>query len=365
MSKAKELHDVGQSVWLDFIRRELLESGELARLVDGGLRGETSNPTIFQKAIGDSNEYDDDIAAILQEDPAADATTVLERLMVADIQAATDILRGVYDSSDGGDGFVSLEVSPLLAADTEGTIAEARRLWKLVDRPNLMIKVPATPEGIPAITTLLADGVNVNVTLMFSLDHYEAVAEAYIKGLEQAADPTGLASVASFFVSRVDTKVDKALAEIDHPAARALEGKIAVANSKATYQRYLQIFEGDRFAELAARGAKPQRVLWASTSTKNPNYRDVLYVEELIGRNTVNTLPPATLEAFDDHGEIKADAIESDVADAYVQLAALGGLGVDLDVLTEELQVEGVDAFAKSFEDLLAVVADKVASIRG
>ena len=277
---------------------------------------------------------------------------MFETLAIEDIQMAADALRPVFDESNGADGFVSLEVSPKLAADTAGTIAEAKRLWSTVDRPNLMVKVPATPEGIPAFESLIADGVNVNVTLMFSLDHYEAVAQAYVRGLEDCKTPERMASVASFFVSRVDSIVDEALDEIGSPDALALKGKIAVANAKLTYRRFQEIFEGDTFKKLAGAGARVQRPLWASTSTKNPDYKDVLYVDELIGPHTVNTLPPKTLEAFRDHGMV-ATTLTVGVEEAEVHLTALKGLGVDLDALTEKLQVDGVASFAKSFEYLL------------
>ncbi len=254
-------------------------------------------------------------------------------------------------------------MAPNLAYDTDGTIANARRLWGLVDRPNLMIKVPATAEGIPAVEQLLADGLNINITLMFSLDHYESVAQAYVRGLRAAADPAGIASVASFFVSRVDSKVDAALEKVGSEEAMALRGRIAVANSKLTYRRYREIFEGDEFADLAARGAKPQRVLWASTSTKNPAYSDTLYVDELVGPNTVNTMPPATIDAFRDHGQVDPGALLQDVDAAAAQIAALDELGIDFDEITETLQTEGVRAFADAADELLAALAEKIGSL--
>ena len=360
MTKLEELHAAGQSVWLDFISRGMLEAGELDDLVERGLRGLTSNPSIFQKAIGQSDDYDDDLASLLNDAPADDINGIYERLVIGDIQAAADALRSVYDSSNGTDGFVSLEVSPLLASDTQATIDEARKLWKLVDRPNLMIKVPATPEGIPAIESLIADGINVNVTLMFSMDHYEAVATAYLRGISQTADPSKVASVASFFVSRVDGKVDAALESVGTDEALELRGKIAVDNSKAVYKRYQELFEGEAFADLANRGARPQRVLWASTSTKNPDYSDVLYVDELVGPNTVNTLPPATLEAFEDHGTVDASAITNDLDASLSRLERLGAVGVDLDAITDELQTEGVESFSQAFEDLMSTLENKV-----
>lgn len=354
MTKLRHLHEAGQSVWLDFIRRDMLDNGELAGLVAEGTRGLTSNPTIFEKAIAGSNLYDDQISAT-----DGDAAAVFEALAVQDIRAAADLLRNVYDESDRGDGFVSLEVAPDLAYDSEGTIADAKRLWGVVDRPNLMIKVPATPDGIPAIEELIAAGINVNATLMFSLADYEAVAGAYIRGVERAERPERVASVASFFVSRVDTKTDAALDKVGTDEALAIRGKTAVANAKMTYLRYQDIFLGSTFAAARERGARPQRVLWASTSTKNPEYSDLLYVDDLVGPNTVNTMPPATLEAFKDHGTVDGAALESGVEEAAAQLRELEGLGIDFSAITSVLQTEGVDAFAASHDDLLEAIAAK------
>ena len=365
MNPLQELRQQGQSVWVDVISRDLLASGELKRLVEeDGVTGVTSNPTIFHKAISGSSEYDAPLRKMLEENARADVAALYEGLAIEDIQMATDVLRPVYDETGGADGFVSLEVSPLLAHDTEATLPEVRRLWGLVDRPNLMVKVPATKEGIPAIETLIGEGHNINITLMFSLDHYEAVASAYIRGLERAADPARVASVASFFVSRVDTKVDKALEKIGRPEALALRGKIAVANSKLAYRRFKEIFHGDAFAGLRERGARVQRPLWASTGTKNPEYSDVLYVETLIGRETVNTIPPATMDALRDHGKVRP-TVEEGVEEAAADVARLAELGVDLDRITEELQEEGVKAFADSYEALLAAVEEKRAAVTG
>ncbi len=359
MNPLSQLHQLGQSVWLDYIDRELLSSGKLKRLIEeDGIRGVTSNPTIFDKAISSSDTYDAQIRELAASDPGTSVQDLYEKLAISDIQQATDILRPGYDESEGGDGYVSLEASPRLANDTDGTLAEVRRLWKLVDRPNLMIKVPATKEGIPAIETLLAEGYNINITLMFSMDHYEAVANAYLQGICRAPAALRPASVASFFVSRVDTKADKALEEIGTPEALALRGKIAVANSKLVYRRFRQIFDGDDFADLRARGARVQRVLWGSTSTKNPDYSDVLYVEPLIGPDTVNTMPPATIDAFRDHGKARV-TVEDDLAEEEARAAQLKELGVDLDRITEELQEEGVKAFADSFEHLLQTIEEK------
>ncbi len=366
MSTIRDLSGAGQSVWLDFIRRDMLGSdGELADLVTDGLGGVTSNPSIFQKAISSSAAYDGQIQSFLRSRPDASVAEVFEELAIRDIKGAADVLRPVYDATGGADGFVSLEVSPHLAYDAEGTISEAHRLWERVGRPNLMIKVPATAEGIPAVERLLGDGLNINITLMFSLDHYETVAHTFLRGLGAAADPGSIASVASFFVSRVDTMVDAALEKVGTEAALALRGRIAVANAKLTYRRYQEIFEGDEFAELAARGARPQRVLWASTSTKNPAYSDTLYVDELVGPNTVNTMPPQTIEAFRDHGVVDPAALTTDVDAAEAQIRALGDLGIDLDDITETLQTEGVQAFADSADELLEALEAKMGELRG
>ncbi|MDJ0665433.1 MAG: transaldolase [Acidimicrobiia bacterium] len=363
MGKLHDLHAAGQSVWLDFIRRDILESGELGVMVADGIRGLTSNPAIFKNAIASSNAYDGAIASSVSNDPDASALDVFEHLAVSDIQDAADALRSVYDSSNGGDGYVSLEVSPHLAHDTEGTIDEAHRLWGRVGRPNLMIKVPATTEGIPAIEELIAAGINVNATLMFSLQDYEEVAQAYVRGIRRAADPSHIASVASFFVSRVDTSTDAALEKDGSEAALAQRGKAAVANAKLAYARYREIFEGEAFADQVERGARAQRVLWASTGTKNPAYSDVLYVEPLIGPNTVNTMPPATIEAYADHGDVKNAALTKDVDVAREDIAVLSQFGIDFDEITRELKVAGVKAFADSFDDLLATVNEKISRL--
>jgi transaldolase len=355
-----ELQHYGQSIWLDYIRRSLITSGGLKRLVDeDGLRGVTSNPTIFDKAIAGSTDYDDSLRSLLHSDLGATPTALFDAIEIEDIQAATDVLRPVYDQTNGGDGFVSIEVSPKIARETQQTIEEARRLWKAVNRPNLLVKVPATPEGIPAISTLIAEGINVNITLMFSMEHYEAVANAYIGGLERATNPQRIASVASFFVSRVDTMVDNKLEEIGTPEALALRGKIAIANSKMVYQRFRQLFSGERWDKLAKRGARVQRPLWASTGTKNPAYSDVLYVESLIGRDTVNTLPPATMDAFRDHGGVRGETVTQGLDEARDQLARLAKLGIDLEKVGDKLQDEGVDLFADSIDKLLESLEQK------
>ena len=360
MNPLRELEKRGQSIWLDYIRRSLMTSGELGRLIqEAGLRGVTSNPTIFEKAISGSKDYDDALRVRLGEDPHAAAAVLFEMLAIEDIQKAADAFRPVYESSQGADGFVSLEVSPRLAHDTEGTLAEARRLWTALDRPNVMIKVPATPEGILAIAALIGEGINVNVTLMFSLAHYEAVAQAYLRGLERVSKPRGVASVASFFVSRVDTAVDRKLEEIGTPEALALRGQAAVANAKMVYRRFREIFNGESFTALRERGALVQRPLWASTGTKNPAYSDVLYVEELIGADTVNTVPPATLDAFGDHGRVRGSTVEEGQAGAEETLSRLAKIGIDLDGITENLQADGVSSFAASFEQLLGALEEK------
>jgi transaldolase/glucose-6-phosphate isomerase len=360
MNPLKELGGQGQSIWLDYIRRNLIRSGELKRLVEeDGIRGVTSNPTIFEKAIAGSTDYDDALQAMLASDGDAEVEKLYEPLAIDDIQMAADVLRSVYDATNGDDGYVSLEVSPHLAHDTAGTIAAAKRLSAAVNRPNLMVKVPATPAGIPAIEQLIADGLNINVTLMFSMDHYEAVARAYVKGLERCANPAKVASVASFFVSRVDTVVDKELEKIGTDEAKALCGKIAIANSKIVYRRFMEIFHGEGFAGLRQRGARVQRPLWASTGTKNSAYSDVLYVENLIGPETVNTLPPDTINAFRDHGKIPGALVKQGFDEADAQLAALAKFGIELKAITEKLQVDGVAAFAASFDQLLGALEKK------
>lgn len=367
MNPLKALQDYGQSVWLDYISRHLLVSGELQRLIDeDGLRGVTSNPAIFEKAITDSTDYRDALTALAGQ--PLKATALYERLAIQDIQAAADILRPVYDHTDGADGFVSLEVSPHLAYNTPGTVAEAKRLWSLVERPNLMIKVPATPEGLPAIEQLISEGVNVNVTLLFAQDVYERVTQAYIAGIErrlaQGGDVRRVASVASFFVSRIDTAVDAIIAgrlktaqdAQERALLQSLAGKVAIANAKLAYQRYKEIFRGARWESLASQGARRQRLLWGSTSTKNPQYRDVLYVEELIGPNTVNTMPPATLEAFRDHGRPRP-SLEEDIVGAHATLVALERAGISLQQVTDNLLAEGVRLFAEPFDKMLDALA--------
>ncbi len=349
--------DHGQAIWLDYIERDLLTSGGLARMVrEDGVRGVTSNPSIFKAAITGGDAYDGVIVNLLGERPDLTTDALYEELVVSDIRSAADVLAPVYKASEGGDGFVSLEVSPHLAHDAAGTVAEAKRLWQRVARPNLMIKVPATAAGLPAVEALLESGINVNVTLMFSLAHYESVARAYLRGLERTADPSRVASVASFFVSRVDTAVDDQLEAVGDDAALALRGAAAAANARLAYRRFLEIFDGDAFAALARRGAKVQRPLWASTSTKNPAYSDVKYVEELIAPRTVNTLPPATMDAFRDHGQPR-EGLEEGMATADGVVAKLQAHGIDLGAVAERLLVEGLAAFATAFDDLMAALS--------
>lgn len=361
MTKLDLLHEHGQSIWYDFIRRDMLAGGGMADLVADGVRGVTSNPSTFEVAIAKSDLYDSQITALGPVTPEQ----AFEAVAIDDIRSAADILRSVYDESDGEDGYVSLEVSPRLAHDTAGTIADGMRLWNAVDRKNLMVKVPATAAGVPAIEELTAAGINVNATLMFSLEDYEGVAQAFIRGARRASDPAILASVASFFVSRVDASTDAALDRIGTEQALALRGKAAIANAKLAYRRYQQIFEGDEFASLEAVGTRPQRVLWASTSTKNPDYRDVMYVEELIGPNTVNTAPPHTIEAFLDHGEIKSGSLLAEVDEAATMIESLPSLGVDFDAITATLQVEGVQSFADAYESLLGAISSKQSQVVG
>ncbi|HKS19876.1 MAG TPA: bifunctional transaldolase/phosoglucose isomerase [Bradyrhizobium sp.] len=370
MNPVKALENHGQSVWLDFLARGFVAKGDLKHLIDSdGVKGVTSNPSIFEKAIGSSDEYDGAIGRALKKGdrPVAD---LFEHLAVEDIQNAADVLRPVYDRLNGDDGFVSLEVSPYLATDTKGTVAEARRLWKDVKRRNLMVKVPATDEGLPAIEQLIGEGISINITLLFSQKVYRQVAEAYLKGLEKytakGGDPSHVASVASFFVSRIDTAVDKQLdekiAKANDPSEKerltGLKGKVAIANAKMAYQDYKRLFSGARWEALAAKGAKPQRLLWASTGTKNKDYSDVLYVEELIGPNTVNTVPPATLDAFRDHGKLR-DSLEENIEEAQRVLDELERTGISLDAVTAELVSDGVKLFADAADKLYGAVAHK------
>ena len=356
-TKAQALAALGQSIWYDNIRRSLIESGDLRKLVEAGVLGVTSNPTIFERAIVGSADYDAALQRLVQAGKSVEE--IYEALAIEDIRAAADVLQPIYEQTNGVDGYVSLEVSPKLAHDTERTVAEARRLFAQVGRPNVMIKVPATPEGIPAIQTLIGDGININVTLIFALEVYHAVMEAYLRGLELLAERGGdlarVASVASFFVSRVDTLVDSELEKLGNTA---LQGKIAIANAKLAYQAFRQVFSGERWARLQALGARVQRPLWASTSTKNPNYPDTIYVDNLIGADTVNTVPPATLDALQARATL-ALTIEQGLDEARAQLAELAALGIDMRAVTDQLLREGVASFAKSFEALMDSIALK------
>ena len=349
----------GQSPWIDFIDRDLIASGKLEQLVDDGIRGLTSNPTIFAKAVA-TGQYDE---LVRREIEAGDgARDIYQQIAVGDVGDAADVLRRVYDSSGGTDGFASIEVEPELGDDTAGTLDRARELWRLLDRPNVFIKIPATPAGIPAIRSAIAEGINVNVTLMFSVDVYREVARAYIAGLRErqarGEDITSVASVASFFVSRVDTKVDKLLSESGDPAALELRGRAAIANAKLAYEAYGDIFGGEEFADLRAAGAKVQRCLWASTSTKNPDYRDVLYVEELIGPDTVDTMPLETIQAFLDHGRIER-TLDRDLDPAKQLLRAVEEHGISMEQVTHELLEEGMASFGKSFDELIETIESK------
>ncbi|MCB0167298.1 MAG: transaldolase [Anaerolineae bacterium] len=357
----KQLVGLGQSIWYDNIERRLLMNGELVAMVErGDIQGLTSNPTIFNNAIANSNDYDADLLPLAQ----AGKTTleIFEALAVEDIRAAADLLGPLYDDTNGGDGYVSLEVNPTLAYDTDATLSEAKRLWAWVDRPNLMIKIPATAAGLPAIRQAIAAGLNVNVTLIFSIERYEAVMDAYLAGLVdravQGLPVNRIASVASFFVSRIDVKIDKRLQALDSERASALLGQAAIANARLAYQAFKAVFGNDRFTRLKEHGAWVQRPLWASTGTKNPAYPDTLYVDELIGPQTVNTMPPATLDAFRDHGCAEL-TIESDLDGADHVFAELEALGISMAEVTQALEEEGVKAFADSFESLMNTIASR------
>ncbi len=365
----QKLYERGQSVWCDNLSRRMIDSGELQRLIDLGVVGVTSNPTIFMKAITGGSDYDDALQKLL-DGGVEDIHTIYERLVLPDIADAADILRPVFDRTDGVDGYVSLEVNPKLAFDTEGTVTEARRLFAELNRPNVLIKVPATNEGIPAVETLIGEGINVNVTLIFSIEMHEKVMQAYLSGLKRfdasGGKLAGVASVASFFVSRVDTLVDKLLEA--HRAARPdvaeLLGKAAVANAKLAYARFQKTFdETGEFGVLAAKGARVQRPLWASTSTKNADYPDTVYVDALVGAHTVNTIPPATLDATLDHGTTDV-TVDKDVDSARVSLARLAEFGIDMKTVTDQLTEEGVGAFVKSFDELLANLSAKQEQLR-
>jgi len=351
----------GQSPWLDNVRRDWIESGEMQRWVERGVRGVTSNPTIFQKAIEGSSTYDAQFSDLLKSGVSIE--DAYWELVVKDIRDVLAILRPVHDSSDGIDGYVSIEVSPLLARDTEGTTAAARHLHGRINQPNLLVKIPGTSEGLPAIRQMISEGISVNVTLLFSLERYREVMEAYISGLEAAqGDLSSIRSVASFFISRVDSEADKRLVAVGTPEALALQGKVAVANAQVAYEVFVETFSGPRWESLVARGAKVQRPLWASTSTKNPDYPDTLYVDALIGPNSVNTIPDATLADFEDHGTV-ARTIDTNISGANAVLAAFDSLGCSLADVTQTLENEGVGSFSASFTDLLSALTLKAKSL--
>ena len=358
-SRLHQLSELGQSVWIDYLSRQLLQTGKLERMLEeDAVVGVTSNPTIFQKAIAEGDAYDDQMREVLGEED--DLKEVFLKLAVQDVQNACDLFRRVWDEGKGQDGYVSIEVDPNLAYDTQGTIDEAQRLHELVDKPNCFVKIPATEAGLPAIEEMIARGRSINVTLIFSLQRYAEVVEAYLRGLERlvesGGDPGPVASVASFFVSRVDTEADKRLEAAGAP--KELQGKLAIANAKLAYQRYQELFSGERWAALTAKGARSQRCLWASTSTKNPEYRDVIYVEELIGPETVNTMPEETIEAFQDHGEV-ALTLDQGVDEAERVFQQVAEVGVDYDDVVATLEREGVDKFSDSFKELLDGVRSK------
>ena len=362
MKKLNELAELGQSVWLDYISRNLLTSGELIKLREMGVRGMTSNPTIFDKAISKSNDYDEDIKRLVGR--GLNIEEIYEKLALKDIGIAADEMRKVYEETEGLDGYISIEVNPLLANNTQETIKQAKHLFRELGRPNIMIKIPGTEEGYPAITEVLGSGINVNVTLIFSTESYRKVVEAFMSGLEKydaaGGDIRRHASVASFFVSRVDTAVDK---ELEAKGNKDLPGKIAVANSKIAFEISEEMFNSERWEKLAEKGARKQRLLWASTSTKNPNYSDVLYIDELIGPDTVNTMPPETINSFIDHGKVDL-TLNKGIDEANAQLRKLKELGIDINKVTDKLLADGVKSFSDSFESLLGSLKDKVEKIK-
>lgn len=359
-TKLHTLADVGQSAWLDYTERGFVASGGLQNYVNKGLRGVTSNPDIFEKAIANTNHYDDQIQELALLGKSAEE--IYEEIAIQDAQMAADVLRSVFDETDGDDGYFSLEVNPHLARDRQGTVNEAIRLFGRVDRPNVMIKVPATPEGVLAFQELIEEGININVTLMFSLEQYDQIAEAYLTALENRAAKVlrlkQIASVASIFVSRLDSKVDKMLDAFVTPKAKSLKGMIGIANARLAYQHYRKYFQSERWQRLAEKGARVQRVLYGSTGTKNPAYPDVMYVDHLIGPNTVNTIPPKTLEAFIDHGSIKL-TLETELEEAQSQLDSLPGLGINLHNVTDDLLDEGLQKFAESYDSLIKTISEK------
>ncbi|WP_375754402.1 transaldolase [Corallococcus exercitus] len=370
MNPLRQLAEFGQSVWVDNLQRSYITKGTLKKFIDeDGLKGLTSNPTIFQKAVSGSDDYQDLFDAA--KGKGVSGNDLYEQLAVRDVQGAADLLKTVYDATKGQDGYASLEVSPRLALDTQGTLEEARRLWKTLARPNVMVKVPGTVPGVPAFEQLTAEGININVTLLFSQERYKEIAEAYVSGLEKFAasggDVSRVASVASFFISRIDAIVDKEIEKKlkagatpeQQKALEGLSGKVAIANAKLAYRTFKEVFGGARWKALAAKGAKVQRVLWASTSTKSPKLRDVLYVEELIGRDTVNTMPPATIDAFRDHGKVRP-SLEEDLPAAEATMRQLEAAGISMKTVTDELATDGIRLFSESFDQLLSAVGEKL-----
>lgn len=358
MNPLKKLRELDQSIWLDLLDREIMNSGKLQSLIDNDdLRGLTSNPSIFEKAISGSSDYDDDITKISKDE--SDNSVIFFEMAIADIQRAADLFKPVYDKTEGKDGFVSLEVSPYLALDTDGTIEQARDLWKKVNRENVMIKIPATKQGLPAIRECLREGININVTLLFGLPRYKEITEAFMGGLEDRLSEgnsiEGIASVASFFLSRIDVMIDPLL---DEKGAENLKGKIAIASAKKAYQIYLEMIASDRFKKLQEKGAQTQRVLWASTSTKDPSFSDVLYVENLIGKDTINTLPMETIDAFRDHGKV-AETLTQGLDEANKVMAELKDKGIDIDKITQKLEDEGIEKFNKAYEKLIKSIDDQ------
>jgi transaldolase len=360
MTNMRRLLDLKQSVWLDYLSRGMTRSGELHSMIADGLRGMTSNPTIFEHAIGHTSDYDEDLTALANS--ARTDGDIFETLAIEDVREAADVFRAVFDSTEGGDGFVSLEVSPRLARDTDGSVAEARRLWKALDRPNVMIKIPGTREGWPAIERCLSEGININITLLFSVEHYRAVAEAYLRALEarlERGQPIEtIASVASLFVSRVDTEVDERIRR-HGGSLTALRGKVALASARLAYATFLEMARTDRWRALEAKGANTQRLLWASTGTKNPEYSDVLYVDSLIAPDTITTVPPATLRLFEDHGRVSRTLVEDDAMEARRLMTALADGGIDFADVNHTLEEAGIEKFMKSLDSLLDVIARK------
>ena len=359
MNPLREVEALGQSIWLDYMRRDLITTGKLQQLIDeDGVSGITSNPTIFEKALSAGSDYDSSIQKILRTSPEIDSPTLFEQLEVEDIRMAADVLRPIYDRTKGNDGFVSIEVNAHLAYDTDGSIAEAHRLWSEVDRPNVMVKIPATSEGLPAIEQLIAQGINVNITLMFSVSQYEDVAEAYLRGIARNKNPEKVSSVASFFVSRVDTLVDQALEDLGTPEALALRGKAGIANAKLAYLRFREVFSSSEFQKLQGKGVRVQRPLWASTSTKNKAYSDVLYIESLIGEDTINSVPPETLDAFRNHGKAKVRLLENQ-SEAEEVIGKLQAMDINMRSIGMELTEEGVEKFEKSYANLITALDNK------